>query len=40
MSDVEWNAKMQRDEMHRVFSAKFVMANGRYPTTDEYPVER
>jgi hypothetical protein len=38
MSASEWNAKMQRDEMRRVFSAKFVMANGRYPTNDEYTV--
>lgn len=40
MSDAEWNAKMQRDEKRRAFAAKFVMATGRYPTTDEYPVER
>lgn len=37
MSVNEWDAKMQRDIARRVFAAKFVMANGRYPTDDEYP---
>jgi len=37
MSANEWDAKMQRETMRRAFSAKFVMANGRYPTNEEYP---
>jgi len=38
MSASEWDAKMQRDSMRRAFAARFVMATGRYPTDDEYPV--
>lgn len=37
MSANEWDAKMQQQTMRRAFAAKFVMANGRYPSDDEYP---
>ena len=40
MSAIEWDAIMRRQELRRAFAAKFVMATGRYPTDDEYPVER
>jgi hypothetical protein len=40
MSTSEWDAKMQREMNRRAFAARFVMSTGRYPTNDEYPVER